>query len=140
MSVTVSVSDPGGVQWVKLHYDNGSGPQSLQMEMGSSYVAQISQSVAGSVVFWINATDDDGNFAVRASFNITWSEIATTTTTTTTTTITTTTTTSETSTTTTTTTTTTPTIPEGMDPLIIYGAIAIGVVVIVIILIVLRKK
>jgi hypothetical protein len=121
VSISADVSDPSGVQTVKLHYDNGSGPQVLQMEMGSSYTAQIVQNAASSVEFWINATDDNGNNAVRASFSLTWSEPIT-------------------NTTTTTTATTTTTSTDEISPLIIYGAIAVGVVAVIIILIILRKK
>ncbi|MFW9799525.1 MAG: hypothetical protein ACFFD9_03765, partial [Candidatus Thorarchaeota archaeon] len=140
VNVTATVVDSGTIANVDLMYTSG-GTIRLDMELVgvNTYRVQIPGITSGSLTFWIEAGDDSGNNATRASFTITWTATTTTTTTDTTTT----TTTADTTTATTTTGTDTSTgLPEQGVPLEMVIAITgvLGGVVIVLVVIVLRRR
>jgi len=132
--VTVTATDPSGVSFVYLKYNNGTFFVSRQMLANDSihFSTTVSDIVNGPVVFTFQALDTHSNMAAFASFTINWPAAVTTTITTTTTT------TSTTSTTTTTSSVTRPTF----NPTVMYLALSagIGILVVVLILVFVKRR
>jgi hypothetical protein len=77
VTVTATVTDPGGVDSVYMKYNNGTHLVSLLMTPGSEgvYTGVISDVTTGSLSFSIEAHDTSDNVAIRTPFNITWASI-----------------------------------------------------------------
>jgi hypothetical protein len=74
-SVTISatVTDPGGVDSVSLVYEGDSGTVTIDMtDLGDDFTGLISGLSDTTISVKIVATDTDGNVAVRAYYSVTW--------------------------------------------------------------------